>query len=545
MFVECQHHFESHVFTLFQEIQTTIVKFQSQDKNFAIFIFVLLVNVKAYQSIIEEVLRHSLNFDSQKLTNYKKVMISSQRDNWFQFIKNELQSHRENDIWVFVFSSIEQRVLENKWIYKLKRDFEEKIQRYKVRWVVRDFEQRFETDFNEIFVAVIKSMIYKMLFIMIVRNDWNIDQMNVKTVFLYENLNEIVYVNMLTEFDKFEMICKLNKTLYDLKQISRVRFKILTNFLIFLSYHAIFEDFRVYRQNSEMYEIIYVDDLLITKFNKEKIVVFKQKLSERFHITDLKFVVYYLDLKVHRDRRNKIIRISQIIYLRKIMTDLNMHNFKRIEKSMNSNLHLESIFKDFQSSEQHKIRYQSVVDSLMYLMFETRSDIVFAMSQVSRFSSCSTDEHWTIVQRIFRYLKKNFNFDLIYNNDELLIYTDANWTRDNDRKSIEEYFYKLEKVTVNWSKKRQNIIVLFNCETEYMTTFETIKKTLWMRRLLNEFDYQNFETMIIQVDNQNVIALIDNSMHHNKIKHIELKYYFIRKKIIEKFIKLIFVSTKN
>ena len=380
---------------------------------------------------------------------------------------------------------------------------------------------------------------------MTVRNDWDIDQMNVKTVFLYENLNEIVYVNMFTEFDKSEMICKLNKTFYDLKQVSRVWFKTLIDFLIFLSYHAISEDSSVYRHNSKMYVIIYVDDLLITEFNKEKIVVIKQRLSERFHMTNLESVIYYLDLKVHRDRRNKTIRINQIIYLRKIMTDLNMHNLKRIENSMNSNLHLESTSEDFQSSEQHKIRYQSVVDSLMYLMLETRSDIVFAMSQVFRFSSCSTDEHWTIVQRIFRYLKKYSNLDLIYDNDELLIYTDANWARDNDRRSTEKYLYKLEKATVNWSNKRQNTIALFSCETEYMTTFETIKEVLWMRQLLNEFDYQNFETVIIQVDNQSVIALIDNSMHHDRIKHIELRYHFIKEKIIEELIKLVFVSTKN
>ena len=46
--------------------------------------------------------------------------------------------------------------------------------------------------------------------------------MNVKIVFLNESLNEIVYVEMLVEFEKLNMICKLNKVLYDLKQISRV-----------------------------------------------------------------------------------------------------------------------------------------------------------------------------------------------------------------------------------------------------------------------------------------------------------------------------------
>ena len=66
-----------------------------------------------------------------------------------------------------------------------------------------------------------------------------------------------------------------------------------------------------------------------------------------------------------------------------------------------------------------------------------------------------------------------------------------------------------------------------------------------MRRLLNEFDHEKSQQVIIQVDNKSVIALVENSMHHDKIKHIEIRYHFIREKIIEELIKLIFVSTKD
>ena len=51
--------------------------------------------------------------------------------------------------------------------------------------------------------------------------------------------------------------------------------------------------------------------------------------------------------------------------------------------------------------------------------------------------------------------------------------------------------------------------------------------------------------MIIQIDNKSVIILIENSMHHDKTKHIEIRYHFIKKKMIEKFIRLKFVFIKN
>lgn len=74
--------------------------------------------------------------------------------------------------------------------------------------------------------------------------------------------------------------------------------------------HSIFENSNVYRHDLEIYIIIYVDDFFIVEFNKEKIVVIKQKLFERFHMSNLKFAFYYLNLKIYRDRRNKIIRIN-------------------------------------------------------------------------------------------------------------------------------------------------------------------------------------------------------------------------------------------
>lgn len=133
-----------------------------------------------------------------------------------------MKLYEKNNIWVLVFALNEQKVLSDKWIYKLKKKIQKKIQYYKTRWVIRDFEQRYEIDFNEIFVVVIKFIIYKIFFVMIVFNDWDIEQINIKTIFFYKNLNEIVYIEIFIEFAKFDIICKFNKVFYNLKQILKV-----------------------------------------------------------------------------------------------------------------------------------------------------------------------------------------------------------------------------------------------------------------------------------------------------------------------------------
>lgn len=54
-----------------------------------------------------------------------------------------------------------------KWVFKVKRDVDGAITRFKAYWVVRDYQQQFGIDFNEMFVAVVKLMAFEVLFTII------------------------------------------------------------------------------------------------------------------------------------------------------------------------------------------------------------------------------------------------------------------------------------------------------------------------------------------------------------------------------------------
>ena len=546
IFTENQLQPEPEASGLLQEIQATIARLHSQDRDPAMSISALLASVEAYQSIAEEVLRDPIDTDPYEPTNYKKAKASPHFQQWDTAMNEELKSLAENDTWLLVPRPPHRKVLGGKWVYKLKRGPGGEIQRYKARWVVRGFEQRYGIDFNETFAAVVKPMTYKALFAIAAREDWEIEQLDVKTAFLYGYLDEEVYVEMPAGHEEEGKVCKLNKALYGLKQAPRVWFKTLTEFLQSLGYHAIPEDPSVYRnKDNGTYVAIYVDDLLIFGPNKPAIATLKKNLSDRFHMSDLGPVAYYLGLEVHRDRTNRTIRLSQKTYLDKILLDLNMRDLRGTQLPMDPNLVLEPAPEGYLAVESLKQRYQSAVGSLMYLMLGTRPDIAFAVSQVSRFAANPTDDHWTAVQRIFRYLKQNSTLGLTYGTEELLGYTDANWARDNDRKSTGGYLYKLGGAAISWSSKRQNTIALSSCEAEYMAASEAAKEALWMRRLLNEFGYQGPQQVTIQADNKSAISLAENPMHHGRTKHIEIRYHFIREKVSEGLIKLTFVPTKE
>jgi hypothetical protein len=123
-------------------------------------------------------------------------------------------------------------------------------------------------------------------------------------------------------------------------------------------------------------------------------------------------------------------------------------------------------------------------------------------------------------------------------------YTNSNWAKNQDiRRLISEYVFNVDSDVINWFSKRQFIVTLFICEIEYTKQILIAKEAIWLRNLMIQltYDVEYSQTMMIYEDNQSVIALIKNSQFHARIKHIDIQTHFIRKKMIEKFIDLIYV----
>ena len=86
------------------------------------------------------------------------------------------------------------KVLRTRMIYKLKKNLNEKILRYKARCVVQDFRQIQDVDFDDIYVVVVKIMSFKTLFVIVVKKNYDCEQMNITIAFLNVSLNEEIYV---------------------------------------------------------------------------------------------------------------------------------------------------------------------------------------------------------------------------------------------------------------------------------------------------------------------------------------------------------------
>ena len=534
-------------FALFEAVRTTVNELERALKQHSYLRSRRDFSVNSLTLLTQYALSNSHEFKI-----YNETMTNAQHKmDWQLEMNDEMQSHRDNETWKLVsFVSQRRKVLSDKWIYKVKRKINEEMIKYKARWCVRGFEQREDLDYHEIFSIVIKSMSYKVIFVIVAANDWDIEQMNVKIAFLYEDIDEEIYVEVSHEYIDFKrkMYCRLRKVLYELKQSSRIWFNTLISFLKEHDFLSLNVDQSVFF-NDKIIIAIYVDDLLIVELNKKFIQQVKQALSERFQMTDMSSLVYYLDMNVTRDRQQRTLCLSQKVYLEKILRDHEMWNFNYKITFMNVDIKLESADSDYICSVFDKLRYQFAVDFLMYAMLEIRLDIAYAISVVSRYASNLTEIHWKVVTRIFKYLRHFLDLCLIFSEllRSLTGYIDVDWTDDKKiRRSIFDYIFNLDSEVISWSFKRQVTVALSICEAEYMSQIQTVKEVIWLSSLLNELQLLSvvknnlvvygasvycLVVTIIYCDNQEAQALARNLSQHVRSKHIDIQQHFVRDKM--------------
>ena len=381
---------------------------------------------------------------------------------------------------------------------------------------------------NEIFF-------FRTLFVIVAKKRLYAHQINVIIVFLYDFIDIEIYV---TQFDEFvvnlKLICHLIKTLYDLKQTLKMWYEVIRNFLKFLKFESINENVNVFVfKNKKIYIAIYVNDFFIIEFNMNFINNLKKQLDQRFKMIDLKSTQYYLNIEVIRKNDNIFLR--QIIYLTKVLKRFNMINCKIVASSMKSKLINNILFFSFDYKTDVDIFYwyESIVNSLMYAVTMTKFDIIYVFSIINRYCNNSNRTHVKTIKRIFQYIKKTFHYDLKYefNQQFYYDYNDVDWENvKNERRFIDDYIFFIDENFVFWMLKRQNDVVLFNCEFEYMTFNETNKKVSWMKRFFMKFDHFNDQFNFLWTDNQKTIALNENFEFHRRTKHIDVRYHWIKKK---------------
>lgn len=293
-------------------------------------------------------------------------------------------------------------VVDCKWMIRIKYKSDGSLNRYKARLVAKGFTQRPGVDYHSTFSPVVKPTIIRLVLTIATQQGWFINQLDINNAFLQGKLDEEVYMRQPQGFEDNTYpthVCKLKKAIYELKQAPRAWYTTLSELLVSHNFHKSKSDsslFIFHSNNTLIYIIVYVDDIIITGNNTSSIKGFISLLSNTFSLKDLGSLQYFLGVEVIKTKAG--LQLSQQKYIEDILTDLNMKDCKGVPTPMIPSTTLQKDDKPIIGS-----LFIKIIGKLHYLSF-TRLDIAFVVSELSQAMHNPLMSHWVALKRVLRYL---------------------------------------------------------------------------------------------------------------------------------------------
>ncbi|UYV82833.1 hypothetical protein LAZ67_22001002 [Cordylochernes scorpioides] len=209
---------------------------------------------------------------------------------------------------------------------------------------------------------------------------------------------------------------------------------------------------------------------------------FINKLRHHLEIKDVTCKGMFLGIKIIQDKEG--ISLQQSHYVQQILQKYGMENCKEVPTPGSKETNLDNHIED-DNCDQHT--YQEALGMLMFLAVNTRPDIAYITSKLSRYSRQPKQMHWTAIKRVMRYIRGTIDLGVKFERGKtgiLKSYTDASWSTTHDGKSYGGYVFKLGEATIDWKSSKQPLIALSTMEAEMIAACESCCQIKWIINLL-------------------------------------------------------------
>jgi hypothetical protein len=449
-------------------------------------------------------------------------------------MRSELKALHHNGTWSLTTLPSAKTLIGCRWVYKLKHHSDGSIDRYKARLVTKGFTQLEGVDYQETFSPTAKIVSVRCLFALAAAWGWSLHQLDVNNAFLHGDLSEEIYMSPppgLLRQGEENLVCRLHKSLYGLKQASRQWFAKFSEAIRSIGYEQSQADHSLFtKQQGKSFTalLIYVDDILITGNDPISITATKTFLHNLFHLKDLGTVKYFLGIEVSASTNG--IFISQRKYALDIIEDAGLLSAAPIDTPMEQGLKL----LDKGDLIKEPSRFRRLVGRLIYLTV-SRPDITYAVHVLSRFMHQPRKLYMEAALRVVRYLKGAPGKGLFFSSNtdfRLRAYCDSDWAGcPLTRRSTTGYCVFLGPLLISWKSKRQKTVSLSSAEAEYRAMTGACCELTWLQYLLKDLGILHHKPALLYCDNKATLHIAANPVFHERTRHIEMDCHYIRDKI--------------
>ena len=501
-----------------------------------------------------------LAVDNTEPTTWQQAMRAPDADKWQAAMDDELKSLHDNGTWTMVPRPRDRKVIGVRWVFRIKPATAQQPEpRYKARLVVKGYSQVAGIDFNDTFAPTLNMTSLRTLITVSAREGMYIEMMDVATAFLNADIDADIYVEQPPGYeDNTGLVCKLNKSLYGIRQAPHLWSKTLAAAIKDLGFRASTADDCVFVMDDSKYGkaylAVYVDDLVLASKSRQLMDNVQDQLCSRFKTRRLGAIATCIGIDFKRDNSNKnVFHLSQRRYINTILTRFGMQDCKPVGTPVDM-----SAPKLTKATEHEPLadntEYRRIIGSLMYAAVATRPDIAAQVSVLSKHLERPADRHMAAAKRVLRYLKGTIDMTLelgkraIVDNDKMLVgYADADWAGDIDtRRSTSGYLFTVCDSTVSWRSTLQKTLATSSTNAEYIATSTATRELVWMQHYLDQLGFKQGPTILYN-DNLGSIANIngDHGLCHKSNKHIDVHYHYAREKVQEGIMQVKYLETSK
>jgi len=483
------------------------------------------------------------------------------RDKWRAAINKEYNDMDQRGVWTKVKRKTmpkDRRCVKNKWVFNIKRNGV-----HRARLVACGYSQIPGVDYTDYYAPVVNDATYRILIICEII--WGLYSIiaDFATAFLYGELEEEIFMNCPPGMDhEKDDILLLNKTIYGLVQSARQWYKKLVEILEKLGFQQSLADpcLLVKRtENSIVIITLYVDDCYCIGTKDAIKQTIRDIKTAGFTIKIEENLSDYLSCNIAFNHNKTKAWLGQP-HLLKHLEEKFGPSVQSLQRYRTPGTPGSGIIRPTKENQLSKLNadeqtlYRSGVGMLLFLVKHSRPDIANAVRELSKVMDGATQASMKELLRVIKFVLDTREYGLkIEPIDcgkecewELTMYSDSEYGGDKDNRiSIGGYILFLMNVPILWRSRAQRSVTLSSAEAEYIALSEAAKEVKFIVQVLDSLGIKVKQPVTIRVDNVGAIFMTRNASTSSRTRHVDIRYHFVRKMVVDGEIEIIFVRSED
>ena len=493
--------------------------------------------------------------DLDEPQNHAEALRSRHAPRWLEAEASEHSSLIKKEAYEVVdrpHKSIQ--ILKARPVYKIKRDSKGDIIKFKVRVVAKGYLQKFGISYFDVFAPVSTVDGLRIIISIATQRNWGLRQFDVSTAYLNAPIEEEIYVEPPPGFEEPDgRIWLLKKSLYGAKQSAKNWGDLLAKTLREYGFKLASADHYIWT-TEELFIGLHVDDLAVAYATESALDKFTVFIRTKFEMNDLGELSYFLGIQISRDRTLGITQLTQSGYIDQALIKFGLEHANIVTVPLNSGLKFTLADEPKCTIAEHEL-YRAIIGTANWKAVWTSPEISFAVHYLSRFLTNPAVTHLKAAKHLLCYLKGTRNLGPVYRRDPsvapfpqlpniLYGFSDSDYAGDSDtHRSTSGYLFLLNGAAVSWKTKRQEVIALSSTEAEFVALSRAGQHAVSLRALLFELNAPQKDPTIIYEDNMSCITASTNVQMRGRMKHVNVRIYYIRDLTIRDIIQPVHCAT--